>query len=59
LSGARPLFVNASVDRAASSAVADRGGEIVVAVGAVRLRVGADVAASRVAELVAALRDHG
>lgn len=37
----------------------DPGGEIVVEVGAVRLRVGADVAPSRVAELVAALRDLG
>jgi transposase len=35
------------------------GGEIVVEVGAVRLRVRADVAPSRVAELVAALRDLG
>lgn len=37
----------------------DPGGEIVVEVGAVRLRVGADVAPRRLAELVAALRDLG
>lgn len=57
--GASGLFAEVVAAPEPSSTVADPGGEIVVEVGAVRLRVGADVAPSRVAELVAALRDPG